>query len=46
MNIEDLPNSEGEAKALEATTAFSEKDATEIHPHNDDSIIINVRWDE
>lgn len=48
LNIEDLPDVEGKGKAHEheATISFFEKDATVIHPHNDDPMVIIIRYDE
>lgn len=40
-------NSEiGETKSLEVNIAFSEKDAANIHPHNDDPVVIAVRCND
>lgn len=45
LSIEDLPkvNIKGELQAPKSMIAFSEKDATGIHPHNDDPMVITVK---
>lgn len=37
---------EGETKTPEVEIAFSEKDVVDIHPYNDDPMIITVRYKE
>lgn len=48
LNIEHLPNIKGEdkSKAPEVIIAFSKKDTANFHPHNDDFMVITVRYDE
>lgn len=48
MNIENLPNIEGafDEKMVEANIAFSEKDATKIHPRNNDHMVFIVKYDD
>lgn len=48
MNINDLYNkeSEGELKTLEAKISFSKKDAVDIHPNNDNLMVITFWCDE
>lgn len=45
LNIEDPPDveGEGETQAPGATIAFSKKDATSIHHHKDDHMVITVK---
>lgn len=42
LNIEEFSNKENEVdpKILEVKISLSEKDATDIHPHNDDIMVI------
>lgn len=46
MNIEDLPNTEGKAKGPKVAISFSENNATSIHPHNKDHMVITVICDK
>ena len=48
MSIEDLPEvkTKGESQAPDAMIAFSKKDAVGIHLHNDDPIVITIKYDE
>lgn len=47
-NIKDLSNKEGEGelKIPKAKIYFSEKYVIDIHPHNDDPVVITIRCDE
>lgn len=48
LSVENLPqvNMEGELEASEAKTAFSEKYATDIHTHKDDTMVIVVKRED
>lgn len=48
LNIKYLAyiESKGKTQALEATIAFSKKDETGVHPHNDDPMVITIRCGE
>lgn len=48
LNIEDLSNyvNGGEMKISRVEIAFSEKDVVNIHPYNDDPMVIIVTCDE
>lgn len=45
LSIENLLEAkiEGELRTPEATVAFSDKDSFDIHPHNDDPMVINIK---
>lgn len=45
LNIKNLLNVEVKEKLLEATNTFSEKEAVDIHSHNDNPMVISVKCD-